>query len=57
MEILTKIKTPENLSDLDTIEDLMQEKEFLEIYHEHIHSKNADYMFQDEKGFIKVVIW
>lgn len=56
MEILTKIKTPANLCDLDAIEDLMQEEEFLEIYDRHIHGKNVNYIFQDCGGLIKIII-
>ena len=56
MEILTKIKTPANLCDLDAIEDLMQEEEFLEIYDKHIHARNVNYIFQDCGGLVKVII-
>ena len=56
MEILTKIKTPTDLSDLDAIEDLMQEPEFLEIYDKHIHGRNVNYLFQDCGGLIKIII-
>ena len=56
MEILTKIKTPTNLCDLDAIEDLMQEPEFLEIYHQHVHGRNVNYIFLDCGGLIKIII-
>lgn len=57
MEILTNIKTTNNLSDLEAIENLMDNPEFIKIYYEHIEPTELDYMFQDCNGFIKVIIW
>jgi len=57
MEILTNIKTANNLSDLEAIENLMDNPEFIKIYYEHIGPNELDYMFEDSNGFIKVIIW